>query len=83
VVRCVPPHVRQSQNLSPLRGQLQKGQTTMRFFVQQIDETGAVVNDDVSGFPMSHDGAHTVLRMMAEKNPQNMYILVPLTGGVE
>lgn len=55
----------------------------MRFFIQRINENGTVVDDDVSGFPMSQDGAHTVLRMMTEKHPQHMYILVPLTGGVE
>tara|TARA_Y100001937_G_C6960110_1_gene258497 strand:- start:422 stop:640 length:219 start_codon:yes stop_codon:yes gene_type:complete len=57
--------------------------SSIRFLVQRIDENGAVVEDDVSGFPMSQDGAHTVLRMMTEKHPQHMYILVPMTGGEE
>ena len=37
MVRCVPPHVRQSQNLPPLRGRLQKGQTTMTPIFTALD----------------------------------------------
>ena len=49
----------------------------MMFFVQQIDEDGKVINDDVSGFPLTQDGAYTVLRMMTKKYPRNTYIVVP------
>ena len=34
----------------------------MMFLVQCIDDTGRTIDDDVTGFPMTRDGAETMCR---------------------
>ena len=54
----------------------------MMFLLQCIDASGAVVNDDVSGFPMTRDGAETLRRFLSGRiHPGFTYIVVPVTGG--
>ena len=57
----------------------------MMYLVQRIDEYGIVWDDDVSGFPMSHEGAETLRRYLTDRididgrydRKYTSYIVVP------
>lgn len=62
----------------------------MMFLIQCIDCAGRTIDDDVTGFPMTSDGAETVRQFLQGRIHATSavrrgftYIVVPVEGGEE